>query len=260
MQMNINNLTKGILDSGDISVEGNFFLSSSSFGSFIHGSEDEFSTVRIAAVESMSKIGLKSKDFASTSLIFLLDMFNDEDSRVRLIAVNCISLLSNRWKLSIPKETLTAVALVLRDNEFRVKILAHRMLRCITFLEIETFRLLINILSSELRASVSQESLQMEILASFAFIAKNHFKFVEQLVPIILDIDPMYLVKEFPMNDMVHIAHLIMIFNACSINHEISKILPVYVISRYPLIFSKYGAIVPKVKKICQFIFSSTVF
>jgi HEAT repeat len=125
------------IDPGDIPVDewkaGNL---SSTYGSFIHGSEDEFRLTRIAAIsiffvnlDSMTQIGLLSKKFAILAFPFIIDMFNDEDAAVRLIAVQCVAQLNELWKMVVDDEIIKAVILILRDLEEPVRKFAHQMIR-----------------------------------------------------------------------------------------------------------------------------------
>ena len=59
-------------------------------GAFVHSLEDEYMEVRAAAVESMGRLCTQSRGFATLSLDFLVDMFNDEIEGVRLSAINCL--------------------------------------------------------------------------------------------------------------------------------------------------------------------------
>ena len=65
-------------------------MHSGSCGAFVHSLEDEYMEVRSAAVKSMGQLCAVSPGFATLSLDYLVDMFNDEIESVRLLAINCL--------------------------------------------------------------------------------------------------------------------------------------------------------------------------
>jgi hypothetical protein len=75
-------------------------LDSGAAGAFVHGLEDEMVQVRMAAVDSMSQLGIQSRWFAEKAIDFLVDMFNDEIEQV------CCTQ-TNSWHRPIA-ESLTA--------------------------------------------------------------------------------------------------------------------------------------------------------
>jgi hypothetical protein len=77
----------------------------------------------------MTQIGLVSEKFALLALPFIIDMFNDEDAAVRLIAVQCVAQLNKLWKMAVDDDIIKAVILILRDLEQTVRKFAHQMIR-----------------------------------------------------------------------------------------------------------------------------------
>ncbi len=70
--------SKQVLDPGDLEIGDALHsehLLSASYGSFIHGSEDEFYDIRITAIESMTQIGCRSKQFAELAIPFLIGTY-----------------------------------------------------------------------------------------------------------------------------------------------------------------------------------------
>lgn len=55
--------------------------------------------VRTAAVEAICNLAQDNNQFASVSLDFLVDMFNDEIEDVRLIAINSLTKMSRHIEL-----------------------------------------------------------------------------------------------------------------------------------------------------------------
>ena len=58
-------------------------VSLGSCGAFVHGLEDECLSVRVASVDSLTKLAIGNQALAFIALDFLVDMFNDEIEQVR---------------------------------------------------------------------------------------------------------------------------------------------------------------------------------
>lgn len=58
-------------------------VSLGSCGAFVHGLEDECFSVRVAAVDSLTKLSMENHNLAVLALDFLVDMFNDEIEQVK---------------------------------------------------------------------------------------------------------------------------------------------------------------------------------
>ncbi|KAI9595034.1 armadillo-type protein [Syncephalis fuscata] len=67
----------------------------SACGAFVHGLEDEFEEVRRAAIDSICKLSLACKPFASEAIKSLLDMVNDENDAVRLRAIRALKAIGH---------------------------------------------------------------------------------------------------------------------------------------------------------------------
>lgn len=74
-------------------------MASGACGALVHGLEDEFLEVRMAAVDSMCKLAQSNPKFAVLSLDFLVDMFNDEIESVRLKAISSLTAISQHISL-----------------------------------------------------------------------------------------------------------------------------------------------------------------
>ncbi|XP_022826696.1 LOW QUALITY PROTEIN: integrator complex subunit 4 [Spodoptera litura] len=64
-------------------------------GAFVHGLEDELMEVRTAAVDAVCQLSMENAVFATTSLDFLVDMFNDEIEDVRLRAIDSLTRIAH---------------------------------------------------------------------------------------------------------------------------------------------------------------------
>ncbi|KAJ3276715.1 hypothetical protein HDV01_002768 [Terramyces sp. JEL0728] len=116
------------VEDDDVDLEDKVVLSST-FGAFIHGSEDEFAVIRKATIDSMCSLGLVNKTFAATALGFLIDMFNDEDSDIRKDSIRCIGELGKKWALYLDDDCIKSVILILLDKDMKVRKLAYDMLK-----------------------------------------------------------------------------------------------------------------------------------
>ena len=67
-----------------LSSEAVNLVSLGSCGAFVHGLEDECFSVRVAAVNSLTKLAMENHSLAMLALDFLVDMFNDEIEQVNI--------------------------------------------------------------------------------------------------------------------------------------------------------------------------------
>jgi hypothetical protein len=68
-------------------MQDEFTLTDYNCGAFIHGLEDEISTVRISCLDSISSVAHSSADFKRAAIPIILDMLNDEMANVRTHAL-----------------------------------------------------------------------------------------------------------------------------------------------------------------------------
>ena len=213
-----------ILDPGDIefSENKNFKdIPSECFGSFIHGSEDEFLNVRIAAIESISHIGMISKFFSVKAIPFLIDMFNDEEGLARMLAVQNVAKLNSKWNFSIPDSNIDSFLLALRDNDVLVKSFAHRMYQGLKFQTLQGFRRVIEVLLDEVKIYQNYNALE-----TLSILGKSHPEFIgltpwqfltilDLLLPSFFDVQSTYLSQEYSLSD-----HQCKPFQSCKSNLE----------------------------------------
>lgn len=95
-------------------------------GAFVHGLEDEFKRVRLAAIDSIVALCGFDREFADNAVDFLVDMLNDEVRAVRVRAIAAVrrlalagvvlttlqleTVLGNLVELSTARETLSLIA------------------------------------------------------------------------------------------------------------------------------------------------------
>ena len=70
-------------------------------GAFIHGMEDEYSTVRSNTVQAMCNLSTSCPEFGVESMSHLVDMLNDEIQGVRLLAIRSLRQISEVRRLTL---------------------------------------------------------------------------------------------------------------------------------------------------------------
>ncbi|XP_041974332.1 integrator complex subunit 4 [Aricia agestis] len=95
-------------------------------GAFVHGLEDEFMEVRTAAVDAVCQLSMENTVFATTSLDFLVDMFNDEIEDVRLRAIDSLTRIAHH--IILREDQLEIILGALEDYSMDVREGLHRML------------------------------------------------------------------------------------------------------------------------------------
>lgn len=96
-------------------------------GAFIHGLEDEFYDVRMAALESLCTLAQAFPSFAHKCLDFLVDMFNDEIQEIRLKAIQCLTKIS-RNGIILREDQIDIVLALLEDFSIDIREELHLML------------------------------------------------------------------------------------------------------------------------------------
>ncbi|XP_063392691.1 integrator complex subunit 4 [Cydia fagiglandana] len=95
-------------------------------GAFVHGLEDELMEVRTAAVDAVCQLSMENAVFATTSLDFLVDMFNDEIEDVRLRAIDSLTRIAHH--IVLREDQLETILGALEDFSMDVREGLHRML------------------------------------------------------------------------------------------------------------------------------------
>ena len=155
----------------------------------------------------MFAIGEVSSKFATTALGFLIDMFNDEDSEIRIDAVHCIAKLGTKWPLVLNDDCIKSVILILLDKDTNVRKLAYQMLRyfmcnkrVLFFQSSSCVSSIIKILYQNL---VSNEQDREFIYNSLGGIAQNYPKLVGEMIPVFFELEKGLLPKEYRLDDKI---------------------------------------------------------
>ncbi len=113
----------------ELDAETVSLMSFGSCGAFIHGLEDELSSVRTAAIESLTELSLKNDRMATLALDFLVDMFNDEIELVRLKAIESLRRIAASRVIALRVHQLETVLGALDDYSLVVREKLHVMLQ-----------------------------------------------------------------------------------------------------------------------------------
>ncbi|KAJ3093172.1 Integrator complex subunit 4 [Quaeritorhiza haematococci] len=234
-----------IPESGDMDVdtEDVSLTESGACGAFVHGLEDEYAEVRHAAVNSICELSMHTQEYALRALDFLIDMFNDEVESVRLNSITSISKVASRHPLSLDKEQLQITTLVLQDANDDIREAAHRMLGMLHLSSAEGILVLTEALIRNMnRYPIDRPS----VYRCFRDLGRRHPEFIESLTPNLLKLDVRYLAQEINQDDPIHIAHMIMIWNASSMKPEIAQRLPKYATKHHLYLRDKFPDCFPE--------------
>ena len=178
-------------------------------GAFIHGLEDEFMCVRLAAIESLTRLSIQNAKLASTALDFLVDMFNDEIELVRLKAIESLTRIANHIILQVHQ--LETIMSALDDYSMIVREKLHLMLQAST---IATKDGLQNVITKLLENIKRYPQDKRSILLTFKSLGLKHADIALPLVTQLLEIHPFFDTAEPDVEDPCYLCILVLIFNA----------------------------------------------
>jgi hypothetical protein len=159
----------GNIPSGEdfnLNNNNNFSIES---GLFIYASEDEYKIVRNAAINSMFILGMKSFEFAKSSLGFLIDLFNDEDETTRQKAVENVYKLNGKWNLIISDSLVSSIILILLDTNEKVKRISYKLSAVIKLNSFGGFESIVKVL-----IKIIQNDKETILFRALSGLARNH--------------------------------------------------------------------------------------
>ncbi|XP_022652711.1 integrator complex subunit 4-like isoform X2 [Varroa destructor] len=180
-------------------------------GFFVHALEDEFLEVRLASLESLCNLAIKSASFASQSLDFVVDMFNDEIEEVRLKAIDVLEKMGHAHVLR--DDQLDTVLAVLKDFSMYTREALHRMLCCCRLRTATSLNSCIEALLENLRMYPQDRK---SIYRCLMRLGERNPHITLALVPKLLNIHPYLDLPEPDVEDRRYMAILIVIFNAAA--------------------------------------------
>ena len=184
-------------------------VSFGSCGAFVHGLEDECLSVRVASVESLTKLAITNKDLALIALDFLVDMFNDEIEGVRLGAIE--SLTSIARHIQLHSHQLEIILATLDDFSTLMREKLHVMLQACTIATKDGLKMVIQKLLNNLKRYPQD---RRSIFVTFKQLGGNHPDLTLPLVTSLLDIHPYFDTKESDIEDPAYLCTLILVLNA----------------------------------------------
>uniref|UniRef100_A0A0R3PKC3 Integrator complex subunit 4 n=1 Tax=Angiostrongylus costaricensis TaxID=334426 RepID=A0A0R3PKC3_ANGCS len=197
-------------------------------GAFVSALEDEFMSVRRAAVYSLGQLAATRPAFATTALDHLADMFNDEIAEVRLDAIAALTPLIVHGELQ--KEQLETVLKCLDDAVVDSRQALRQLLSKAEFADAECMRLCSRALLNCLHRFPSDKN---HIYSCLSEVGARHAVFVHSMVRELLGLHLVYDTREQQIDDEFYIAKLILVLNAASNYEPIVSLLPECVLKHY---------------------------
>lgn len=180
-----------------------------SCGAFVHGLEDECLSVRVASVDSLTKLAICNQDLAFIALDFLVDMFNDEIEQVRLKAIESLTSIAKHIKLHAHQLEIILGALDDYSTLLREKL--HAMLQACTIATKDGLKNVIQKLLANLKRYPQD---RRSILVTFKHLGSNHPDLTLPLVTTLLEIHPYFDKQENDIEDPAYLCTLILVLNA----------------------------------------------
>ncbi|XP_013167194.1 PREDICTED: integrator complex subunit 4 [Papilio xuthus] len=178
-------------------------------GAFVHGLEDEFMEVRTAAVEAVCQLSQESALFATTSLDFLVDMFNDEIEDVRVRAINSLTNMAHH--IILREDQLEIILGALEDFSMDVREGLHRMLGSCTVASKTCLEMCIDKILENLKRYPQDKRSTFRCVQR---MGSAHAALVLPLATRLLAVHPFFDMPEPDVEDPAYMCILILVLNA----------------------------------------------
>ncbi|CAK1548623.1 unnamed protein product [Leptosia nina] len=178
-------------------------------GAFVHGLEDEFMEVRTAAVEAVCELSMENPTFATTSLDFLVDMFNDEIEDVRLRAIDSLTKISHH--IVLREDQLETILGALEDYSMDVREGLHRMLGSCTVASKTCLEMCIDKILENLKRYPQDKRSTFRCVQR---MGSKHATLVLPLTTRLLGVHPFFDMPEPDVEDPSYMCVLILVLNA----------------------------------------------
>nr|CDJ95743.1 HEAT domain containing protein [Haemonchus contortus] len=212
-------------------------------GAFVSALEDEFMSVRRAAVFSLGKLASTRPSFATTALDHLADMFNDEIVEVRLDAIAALTPLIVHGELQ--KEQLETVLKCLDDAIVDSRQALRDLLAKAEFADAECMRICSRALLNCLHRFPSDKN---QIYRCLSEVGAHHAVFVHGMVRELLGLHLVYDTREQQIDDVFYIAKLILVLNAAANYEPIVSLLPECILRHYRFLRAAASDLVAPIK------------
>ncbi|KAM3958267.1 integrator complex subunit 4 [Aphomia sociella] len=178
-------------------------------GAFVHGLEDELMEVRTAAVDAVCQLSMENSIFATTSLDFLVDMFNDEIEDVRLRAIDSLTKISHH--IVLREDQLETILGALEDYSMDVREGLHRMLGSCTVASKTCLEMCIDKILENLKRYPQDKRSTFRCAQR---LGSSHATLVLPLAPRLLAVHPFFDMPEPDVEDPAYMCVLILTLNA----------------------------------------------
>ncbi|XP_026764664.2 integrator complex subunit 4 [Galleria mellonella] len=178
-------------------------------GAFVHGLEDELMEVRTAAVDAVCQLSMENTIFATTSLDFLVDMFNDEIEDVRLRAIDSLTKISHH--IVLREDQLEIILGALEDYSMDVREGLHRMLGSCTVASKTCLEMCIDKILENLKRYPQDKRSTFRCAQR---LGSSHATLVLPLAPRLLSVHPFFDMPEPDVEDPAYMCVLILTLNA----------------------------------------------
>jgi len=203
----------------------------------VHGLEDEFLQVRMAAVDSICEIGIRQQQFAEQSVEFLVDMLQDEIDHVRVNSLHSLRKIASR--VIITQEQLMTVLALLEDKTFITRSAVHRLLSNIRLCNIAC----VQVACTSLLLSLTQYPAdRLSVYSALGQMGGNHPQFCALLVDQLLFLDRRFAPPEPVVEDVYHAGVMILLANAAARQPSVSALLPDYAARHIAYLREEYSS------------------
>eukprot|EP00474_Spongospora_subterranea_P009590 CRZ10048.1 hypothetical protein [Spongospora subterranea] len=171
-----------IVNQGGLSevFRSDFPFPESAAGIFVHGLEDEYSTVRQFTIDAISSFGHHSPVFAGKSLDFLVDMFNDELSDIRNEAIRAVkAMLRYSTETNLSPTQLETTLCNLVDQEPSTRYEALDLISSLRVLDLPSLQ---SVAVKLLQCLSSFPDSHRNTFDAIRTVAKNHSKAIPNLI------------------------------------------------------------------------------
>ncbi|KAG6455584.1 integrator complex subunit 4 [Manduca sexta] len=178
-------------------------------GAFVHGLEDELMEVRSAAVDAVCQLSMENPTFATTSLDFLVDMFNDEIEEVRLRAIDSLTRISHH--IVLREDQLETILGALEDYSMDVREGLHKMLGSCTVASKTCLEMCIDKILENLKRYPQDKRSTFRCVQR---LGSSHASLVLPLTTRLLAVHPFFDMPEPDVEDPAYTCVLILVLNA----------------------------------------------
>lgn len=227
----------------NLDAESVSLIHSGACGAFVHGLEDEFMEVRSASLDSLCQLALSNPRFATLSLDFLVDMFNDEIEEVRLKAIDCMTKISHL--IVLREDQLEIILGVLEDSNVEIREGLHRMLGACRLSTKACLKICVQTLLDNLKR-YSQD--KRSIWRCLQSLGSSHPNLTLLLVPELLTVHPFFDMPEADVEDPSYVCVLLLVFNAAQFCPQILSLFEEHIRRHYRYLRDTISNFVPRLQ------------